>query len=206
MPTIDLKHYGLLLAYAVLTAVINLVFSKRSQIDEWCEANPKLAAVAKLFRAIGVDPWMLAQSAVLFFTSKLPGYQKQSLADLSKPKPPSNPMGPMGGMLALALCLALSLTGCSIFGAHGSFWPVLEHCAPSPASLVSQVEDVLLAGGDYEAALQSIALKDGAGIVECAVAAAVDLLTAKAGKVGASPESAPAAARGKAFLAKVSAQ
>ncbi len=124
--------------------------------------------------------------------------------EVSAPKPFSDPMGPMGGVLALGL--VFSLTGCAIFGAHGSFWPALEHCAPSPASLVSQVEDILLAGGDYEAALKSKALQDGAGIVECAVASAVDLLSAKAGKIGASPESAPAAARGKMFLAKVSAQ
>lgn len=110
-------------------------------------------------------------------------------------------------LACLMLCLvAMCLDGCSLFGSHGSFWPVLEHCAPSPASLVSQVEDMLLAGGDYEASLKALALKDGAGIVECAVAAAVDLLTAKSGKIGASPDDAPAAARGKVFLAKVSAQ
>lgn len=126
--------------------------------------------------------------------------------------PPSDKTPPWGGpassvaALLLAVCFAHYITACSLFGSHGSFWPVLEHCAPSPASLVSQVEDILLAGGDYEAALKAKALQDGAGIVECAVAAAVDLLSAKAGKVGASPETAPAAVRGKMFLAKVSAQ
>lgn len=110
--------------------------------------------------------------------------------------PPSSLIGPMGGML-LCFVIALGLSGCGLFGSASPFWPEVKDCAPSPATLVSQVEDVLLAGGDYEAALKQIALQDGAAAVECAVAAAVDELSSK---VGASPDAQPAAARGKAFL------
>jgi hypothetical protein len=126
----------------------------------------------------------------------LPGAHSHSV-EMKKPD------GASGAVVILALLAASATSACGIFGSHGSFWPALSHCAPSPSSLVSQVEDVLLAGGDYEAALKDLAIKDGAGIVECAVTAAVGLLTAKSGKFGASPESGHAAARGKAFLAKV---
>lgn len=153
---------------------------------------------------VGAQTWtdltvaFMAAGALL-----LPGTHSHTVALLPPSGPGSAPRAGLIGAAALLLVFALSasLTACSLFGSGGSFWPVVEHCAPSPASLVSQVEDVLLAGGDYEAALKQLALQDGAGIIQCAVAAAVDLLTAKAGKVGASPESAPAAARGKAFLA-----
>lgn len=108
MPTLDFKHVAILLAYAVITAVLNLIFSKRSQIDEWCEANPKLAAFAKLLRGIGIDPWTIFQSLVLAFTKKLPDYQKQSLVELKASKPYVPPM-PM-----LVICLAaFALGGCS---------------------------------------------------------------------------------------------
>jgi hypothetical protein len=102
----------------------------------------------------------------------------------------------MGLLVALTL---LSLPSCSVFGSGGSFWPAVATCAPSPAKLVAQVESILLAGGDYEHALEQQALQDGAAAVECAVKAAVDSLMAK---VGASPEQGAAAARGKAFLMK----
>lgn len=109
MPTIDFKHVAILLAYAVITAVLNLIFSKRSQIDEWCEANPGLAAFAKLLRGIGIDPWTIFQSLVLGFSKKLPDYQKQSLVELkaSKRAPSVPPF--LGGLLALALLMF----GCS---------------------------------------------------------------------------------------------
>lgn len=193
MPTIDFKHYGLLLAYAVLTGIINLVFSKRSQIDAWCESNPKLAALAKFCRGFGVDPWTILQSLVLLFTSKLPGYQKQSLADLEKPKPPSG-MGPMGGMLALCLCL--SMTGCNWL-TH-SVEPIAAECAPTPATLLTQVTQILLAGGDYTKELEQLAISDTERAVECAVESVIASL---ASKVGADSGAGPAVARGKAYLA-----
>jgi len=110
MPTLDPKHIAILIAYAVLTSFLNLIFSKRSQIDEWCEANPRLAAFSKLLRGAGVDPWTIAQSLVLMFTSKLPGYQKQSLVELKSKKPP----GVSSGLaLLLATGFAFHAQACS---------------------------------------------------------------------------------------------
>jgi hypothetical protein len=111
-------------------------------------------------------------------------------------KPPTfGGMGPMGGMLVM--CLVLSLTGCAWF--KGSFWPNVSHCAPSPASLVADVADILSAGSNYESALEQLALVKGKDLVLCAVEAFVNSIGKK---VGASPEEMAAHARGKAFLAK----
>lgn len=114
MPTIDFKHVAILIAYAVITAVLNLIFSKRSQIDEWCEANPKLAAFAKLLRGVGIDPWTIFQSLALAFTKKLPEYQKQSLGELKASKSPSVPP------FATLLLLAIGLTASACSPAHSA--------------------------------------------------------------------------------------
>lgn len=107
MPAIDFKHVVILIAYAVITAVLNLIFSKRSQIDEWCEANPKLAAFAKLLRGVGIDPWTIFQSVVLAFTKKLPDYQKQSLVELKSKS--QDPPPTIGGVLVLLLAIGFAL-------------------------------------------------------------------------------------------------
>lgn len=111
----------------------------------------------------------------------------------ASPKAPSVP--PVAGLM---LCvLALSLGGCAWF--KGSFWPNVEHCAPSPVALIAQVEQIMKSGGDYETALEQLALTDGKDIVLCAVAAFVNSI---GHKVGASPDEMAAVARGKAFLAQ----
>lgn len=113
MPKLDLaldwKHLSVLVVYAALTGVFNLVFSKKSQIDEWCEANPRLAFVAKFMRGAGLDPWAIAQSAVLLVLKSLPSYQKQSLADVTTKisKPPFLPL------ISFLLCFGAILVFCS---------------------------------------------------------------------------------------------
>jgi hypothetical protein len=66
-----------LLAYAAATGILNLVLSKRSQVDAWAEKQPRLAAVLKLCRAIGFDPWMAIQSLSLAVKGKLPESAKK---------------------------------------------------------------------------------------------------------------------------------
>ena len=106
---------------------------------------------------------------------------------------------PLPLLLLLTLVLACGLPGCSLFGPGGSVWPKVESCAPSAASLVMQVENVLLAGGDYESALLQLAEKQGKDVIVCAVEAAMAELGSK---IGASPERMGAKARAKAFLVK----
>jgi hypothetical protein len=118
---------------------------------------------------------------------------------VSPPPPPKGPsIPPLAAAGLFLICLVLN--GCGLFGSGGAFWPKVEHCAPSPATLVSQVADVLAAGGDYEAALEQIALQDGKEAVLCAVQAFVSSIGSK---VGASESDSAARARGQAFLTKV---
>lgn len=196
MPTLDWKHYGVLAAYALLTFFVNLVFSKRSQIDAWCEANPRLAAFAKLFRGAGVDPWAIAQAVVLFVTKQLPGYQKQTLPQLAAR---SRRRGFPPAMM-LALCLIPLIAGCAWL--KGSFWPAVAHCAPSaPDAEKEAIADILLAGGDVEAGLEAAALKYTKDVVLCLVTELEQTWSQPGGKARESATYAAAAARARAFLA-----
>lgn len=109
----------------------------------------------------------------------------------------------MKKLVVLVLVSMVSLGACALFGAHGSFWPVVAHCGPTSKELETEVEAVLMAGGDWETKLKQIALKDGAETVECAVQAAIDLLTAKLSRED--PSATFAVIRGQAFLQKVQA-
>ncbi len=205
-----------LLIYGFITGLANLALAHKSQIETWSESHPKYAGFLKLMRAVGFDPWSLVAALSLWAKKRLPDAQQNGAKAIAQLKAASvRPLpleeheptprwaGPSSGSgLAVLLLVALASlhsSACNLFGANGSFWPAVKSCAPSPSSLVSQAADVLLAGGDYEAALKELALKDGADAVLCAVRAAVDQLM---GKVGANPENGAAAARGKAFLAK----
>lgn len=73
---VTLPHLLLVLAlfvYFFLQAII----TRKSQIDAWCVANPRRAAIAKLVRGMLPDPLMILQALSLFITGKLPpAYQK----------------------------------------------------------------------------------------------------------------------------------
>ena len=62
---------ALIISWAV-ASVLNLLVGHKSQINDWCESRPYLAAVLKLLRAVGLDPWQIAQAASLAATKKLP--------------------------------------------------------------------------------------------------------------------------------------
>jgi hypothetical protein len=155
------------------------------------------AAISALFAGVSVRHalWGVFCGLISALSHTIAAAYKGKVGEL-KPKDPSPPAASLVGVLCFAaLCFALG--GCAIFGAHGSFWPKVEKCAPSPASLVSQVADILVAGGDYEAALKALALQDGAAAVICAVQAFV---SSTGHKFGAGPEELSGVARGKAFL------
>lgn len=119
------------------------------------------------------------------------------VGSVSPPPPPKGPsVPPLATAGLLALCLVL-VGGCAWF--KGSFWPNVEHCAPTPAAVASEVTQILAAGGDYEAALEQIALTDGKDIVECAVVAFTNSIGGPEG------ENSAAKSRGRLFLAKVKA-
>lgn len=102
----------------LLLGVISLLVSRRSQVDAWAEANPRVAGVHKLLRGFGVDPWLVLQSLSLIVRGRLPAPPK-SLApkdDSAPPTPRSGAAPPSAaGLLVFlaALAGAPNLTGCS---------------------------------------------------------------------------------------------
>lgn len=142
---------------------------------------PRVEAFGKALEAYGADipKWIKNAWAVLpdFVKKLVPGFV-----------PP-----------AVLMLVAFHSTGCAWF--KGSVEPIAKECAPSEASLVAQVSQLLLSGGDYAAQLEQLAVVDGAGVIECAVKAAIQALMSDVGKVGANSEDGAAVARGKAYLA-----
>ena len=61
----------------------------------------------------------------------------------------------------------LLATSCGPFSS--AVWPIVTKCAPEPVALISQVASILLAGGDYQAALLAVAETVGKDAVVCAV-------------------------------------
>lgn len=114
-----------------------------------------------------------------------------------KPVPLKIPSVPTVTTLMLCLLTLMMAIGTGCAWAKGSFWPNVEKCAPAEASLVAQVGQFLQAGGDYESALEQLALTDGKDLVLCAVQAFVNSVGSK---VGASPAEMTGVSRGKAFL------
>lgn len=83
MPDLNINVLLTFAAYAVITGLLNLLLSERSRVDAWAEAHPKVAALLKLLRGLGLDPWHLIAAALLFFKGKLPS-----------PKPPKDDKDP----------------------------------------------------------------------------------------------------------------
>jgi hypothetical protein len=87
------------LLYAALTGAFNLLFAHKSQINAWCEANPKLAAALKVSRAIGLDPQHLWAALALAVKKKLPKVQTEEPKD--KDGGPGDGSAPVGKITPL---------------------------------------------------------------------------------------------------------
>jgi len=61
---------AVVLAWYLLSGVLSYVIARRTQIDAWCAANPKLAFALNLLRAIGLDPLKITQAAKTYADSK----------------------------------------------------------------------------------------------------------------------------------------
>lgn len=112
--------------YALLTGVLNLIFSKKTQIEAWCAANPRLAAVGMLMRSIGFDPHNLWAFLTLLIAKKLPAIKladspvvKAEVRKIEEKKREATDeivsLVPPGGPLLALLFLALSVhqQGCA---------------------------------------------------------------------------------------------
>jgi hypothetical protein len=76
MPTLDWNIILTGLLYAALTGIFNLALGHKSQVEAWAMANPKLAALLKLTRALGFDPWNAFSGGLLLLKGKLPAAQQ----------------------------------------------------------------------------------------------------------------------------------
>jgi hypothetical protein len=65
-------QYGLPIALALVYCVLQIAYGRRSQIDSWCEARPKVAGMMKILRAVLPDPWLLVQGLTLLVKGRLP--------------------------------------------------------------------------------------------------------------------------------------
>jgi hypothetical protein len=53
--------------------VTTTILSKKSQIDAWCEANPRRAGISKIVRSLIPGEWyVLVQGLSLIFLGKMP--------------------------------------------------------------------------------------------------------------------------------------
>jgi hypothetical protein len=106
---------GLLLLLGISSMLVNLILTKRSQLDAWVEARPRLAGVFKTLRGFGIDPWLIYQGLHLLFVGRLPDYVKQDAAKVKDlygkiPKAPRPPVLPVF-LIALVLGLLVMLAG-----------------------------------------------------------------------------------------------
>lgn len=178
---------GLYLLLGLLTAAI----SRRSQIDAWAEAQPRLAGVLKLMRAVNLDYWMILQGLSLLIRGRLPKPKDDSK------KPPS---GGAGGLVGLALCLPL--IACQPL--KDVVWPTVTKCAPAPADVMADVFTALKndTGGPLSVRalkiLEDLARKHGAAAIVCAANDVADRLSANG-----DAESARVSNKARAFLEHV---
>jgi hypothetical protein len=103
------------LLYLAATFLLSLLLAKRSQVDAWAEANPRIAGLLKMLRGAGIDPWLIVQGVVLFATGRLPASLRPAASTDEPPKPPKPPAGAAGAGMALAFVLvaaALAGPGC----------------------------------------------------------------------------------------------
>lgn len=101
---------GQLAIFYVVSGLLSLVLARRSQLDAWAETHPRLAAVYKALRAVGIDPWMLVQALSLAVKGRLPSPPND------KPKGPPSAGRVAFGALALVgvpWLVAIALASCS---------------------------------------------------------------------------------------------
>lgn len=181
-----------LAGWLALSLLLNLAFARRSQLDHWAEANPKLAGMLKLSRSLGLDPWLLLQAFSLFVRGHLPPGAGGS--GPPTPRDPSvkiipvakKPMPPGSMLIGFALLL---LTSC----ASNQIKPAdFAHCSPPNADLAAEVSAVLTRdAGDAPSkealdVLKALANRHGVAVVACLIGTLVTELdpSAKARAAG----------------------
>jgi hypothetical protein len=117
MQDIFVKYLLPLLLYAFITGVANLLLSHKSQIEAYANSKPRLAALQKLLRAVGFDPWNFVAFVSLWAKKRLPDAQQNGAKAVAalvasgsvRPPPKSEdvqlpPFFPGGAAVLLLVC------------------------------------------------------------------------------------------------------
>jgi hypothetical protein len=83
------------------TLLLNLLLSRKTQVDAWCEHQPRIAGVLKLLRGFGIDPWAIFQGIYLILFGRLPASYRGLVSRITN--------------LILGAAVVLLVTGCSLF-------------------------------------------------------------------------------------------
>lgn len=62
----------LFVVIAVAYLLLQYIYGKRSQVDAWCEQQPRLAGLVKIIRGVLPDPWLFVQGVTLLLKGRLP--------------------------------------------------------------------------------------------------------------------------------------
>lgn len=84
-----------LLLWGALSGVLNLILTRKSQIEAWVNAHPTLAAWSKFLRSVGFDPWAFHAWLTLLVKKKLPEAQQANspIAKLEQRKADAKALG-----------------------------------------------------------------------------------------------------------------
>lgn len=96
---LDAHPWAMWAVGTIVAGLFSLLMSKRSQIDDWAESNPRVAGVMKLLRGLGIDPWLIVQGVALIVTKRLPATK------------PTSKLPPLTIVTLALVCLGLS--GCA---------------------------------------------------------------------------------------------
>lgn len=90
-----------LILWGAVSGVLNLILTRKSQIEAWVSVHPNLAAWSKFLRSVGFDPWAFHAWLTLLVAKKLPEYQQanSAIAKLEQRKADEKRLGgpPAGG-------------------------------------------------------------------------------------------------------------
>lgn len=189
--TIGVHNPRLLAALVLLwacSALLNFAIAHRSQIDEWCEERPRVAGVLKIFRALGLDPWGLAQGISLIVKGRFPLSLEKAKAAVQAPRSTLRPP-PLALMVVCFSALALQALFGLAYGCSGSQPPPPR----SVADLAPEICRVALAGQNLEPAEAARICRDtrlaaqlAATVAEAAIAAAEESRKQSADQAAAS--------------------
>jgi hypothetical protein len=58
------------IAWATVASLLSLLLGHKTQVEGWCEANPKAAFVLHVLRATGFDVWKIVGAAKQYAETK----------------------------------------------------------------------------------------------------------------------------------------